>query len=67
VSSQPALFDVKRMGPISCRACGATQKPDELTAPACTYDRDRAAGIDTPRRPTGCLNKYDQQNAQIPF
>lgn len=67
MNDQPMLFDVKRLGPITCSVCGATRQPDETKAQACTIDRDRQAGVlEHRRRPIGCLNAIDNTTAPFP-
>lgn len=63
MNDPPALFDVKRLGPIVCHVCGATRDPDEPRAVACSVDRDREL---YPRRPTGCLNAIDPAHTPFP-
>jgi hypothetical protein len=65
MSADPTLFDVTRTIAATCPICHATRQPAEDRAPACTVDRDHAAGTHT-RRPAGCLNAYDPHTAPLP-
>lgn len=65
MNDQPALFPPATTLTV-CPACQATRQPGEHKAPACVVDRDRQAGIRTPRRPHNCLNLVDPASAPFP-
>lgn len=61
------LFDPQRTTTAVCSVCRATREPHEDRAPACTVDRDRAAGaLHHRRRPVGCLNTIDPATTEWP-
>jgi len=63
-TNQDQLFSVESTGPLRCK-CGSTHKN------LCKHDADlaynRDNGLVVTRRPSTCLNRYDQKNAKIPF
>jgi hypothetical protein len=63
-ADQEQLFNVESTRPPRCK-CGSTRKN------LCKHDADlaygRENGLVVTRRPSTCLNRYDQKNAEIPF
>lgn len=62
---QPALFQADKLVPTACPVgyCQALRLPGQTKVPTCAHDLDP----ESRRRPSGCLNEYRPEHAEIPF